>query len=204
MMSSAFRQRGVEPRAAVRVVPPDPAQKTEIKSLRTTGRLDRHSMVAERPTQRARHARQPRQRENDHGVGSLESHVERAPIVPIGDPGITAEQLHLECRPLGSRSLHPTGFPIMSIQMHHRYRGAPTKFSCEGRLTRATGAHDHGREDRASLAFEWRLLPSSASDPNPSGGCAFPVGGRPFRRNLPGGVPLISVQIYSWFCWVSA
>ena len=46
----------------------------------------------------------------------------------------------------------------MSIQMHHRYRGAPTKFSSEGRLTRATGAHDHGREDRASLAFEWRLL----------------------------------------------
>ena len=91
---------------------------------------------------RAKDANSSRRRENNHGVGTIESNVVRIAVVPLEDPPLGRGEFTLDDSPLVTGRFNPTRAPVVLIEMKDGQVGDIAQFSSEGRFSRAAGS-DH-------------------------------------------------------------
>ena len=146
------REGCVESRTAVAFVVPDPPEERQLESFGTAVGLNRPTMVQRRALESARKAGQAWQREDDDGVSAREPLIERAAIVPVGDPTVTSEQLGLPSPPLLARRLHPSRPPEMAVEMNDRQPRPFTELGRERGLARTTRPDNRHTIHRLILA----------------------------------------------------
>ena len=116
--------------------------------LGAAGGLERLPTMAGEPPQDPDDAPPPGRLHDQDEIGTSQTHVERAAVVAVRDPGLASKQLLLQRPPGVRRSRHPAGLPVVLIEMYDGDPGTTAQLSRQRRLAGAARTHDGYPPDR--------------------------------------------------------